>query len=215
VPATLRLSQVIFGVRDLDAAADRLRALGFDVLDGGVHPGVGTANRVVPLGDEYVELLGVVDPDLAAASDYGRSLMRAVESGDRLVRWSLRTDDIEAVAARLGLVVEARRRTRPDGVLLTWRAAGLSLALADASTPFFMQWDDPAQYPGLMPARHPNGARRVAWLEVAPADADRLARWSAGATAPLRVVGDAASPGLLRVAVETDDGEVVLSPSAT
>jgi hypothetical protein len=39
----LRLSQIIFGVNDLDAATSRFRALGFDVLDGGVHPGVGTA----------------------------------------------------------------------------------------------------------------------------------------------------------------------------
>jgi hypothetical protein len=31
----LTLSQIIIGVRDLDAAADRFRTLGFDVLDGG------------------------------------------------------------------------------------------------------------------------------------------------------------------------------------
>ena len=46
----LTLSQVIVGVQDLDAASDRFRAMGFDVLDGGVHPNVGTANRVIPLG---------------------------------------------------------------------------------------------------------------------------------------------------------------------
>jgi len=45
----LALSQVIFGVQDLDAADARMRALGVEVLDGGVHPGLGTANRIVPL----------------------------------------------------------------------------------------------------------------------------------------------------------------------
>ena len=109
----LVLSQIIVGVRDLDAAADRFRALGFDVLDGGVHPGVGTANRVIPLGVQYIELLGVIEPDLASQNDYGRSLVRATADGDRLVRWSLRTDDIEAVAERLGIGVEKRQRARP------------------------------------------------------------------------------------------------------
>src|SRR4051812_27284116 len=75
--AVLRLSQVIFGVGNLDAATDRFRSLGFDVLDGGVHPGVGTANRVIPLGAQYIELLGVVSPDQARQNDYGRSLLRS------------------------------------------------------------------------------------------------------------------------------------------
>ena len=72
----LSLSQIIFGVNDLDAATHRFRAMGFDVLDGGVHPGVGTANRIIPLGAQYIELLGVVAPDLARESEYGRSLLR-------------------------------------------------------------------------------------------------------------------------------------------
>jgi len=72
------LSQVIFGVTDLEAASDRFRTLGFDVLDGGVHPGVGTANRVIPLGAQYIELLAVVSPELARESEYGRSLLRAI-----------------------------------------------------------------------------------------------------------------------------------------
>ena len=46
----LVLSQVIVGVRDLHDATNRFRLLGFDVFDGGVHPGLGTANRVIPLG---------------------------------------------------------------------------------------------------------------------------------------------------------------------
>jgi hypothetical protein len=204
------LSQIIFGVGDLDAATDRFRGLGFDVLEGGVHPGVGTANRVIPLGDQYIELLGVVALEEARASEYGVSLLRAIADGDRLVRWSLRTDTIDDVAARLGIGVEARRRMRPDGELLTWRAAGLDLALADATLPFFMQWDRADQYPGLMAAAHPNGARRVTALTVAPRDAERFEKWTAGADAPLRFPADAA-PGLWSVTVETAGGDLTLS----
>jgi hypothetical protein len=203
------LSQVIFGVTDLEAASDRFRALGFDVLDGGVHPGVGTANRVIPLGAHYIELLAVVSPELARESEYGRSLLRAIAGGDRLVRWSLRTRAIEAVAGRLGIAVEHRKRQRPDGELLTWRAAGLALALADSTMPFFMQWDHEAQYPGALVANHANGARRVTSLSLKPRD-ERFARWIEGADAPLRIVTDT-EPGLCSVGVETTRGELILS----
>jgi hypothetical protein len=203
----LTLSQVIFGVRDLEAATARFRALGFDVLDGGVHPGVGTANRVIPLGEQYLELLGVVAPGEARASEYGRALLRATEDGDRIVRWSLRTDDIEGVAARLGIAVEHRRRKRPDGEVLTWRAAGLEVALADAPMPFFMQWDRADQYPGLMRAEHVNGARSVSRLWVTPADDTRLRTWTEGADARVERASEA-EPGIWSVGVETDAGEL-------
>jgi Glyoxalase-like domain len=56
------LSQIILGVNDLEDATTRLRRGGLEVIDGGVHPGIGTANRIVPLGGQYLQLLGVVDP---------------------------------------------------------------------------------------------------------------------------------------------------------
>ena len=65
-------------IADAVSTTARFRAMGFDVLDGGVHPAVGTANRVIPLGTQYLELLGVVAPELARESEYGRSLLRAI-----------------------------------------------------------------------------------------------------------------------------------------
>jgi hypothetical protein len=206
----LTLSQVIVGVRNLVAAADRFRAMGFDVLDGGVHPGIGTANCVIPLGAQYIELLAVVSPAEARQNEYGRSLLRATADGDRLVRWSLRTDGIEEVAGRLGISVERRRRQRPDGEELTWRAAGLDLALADATLPFFMQWDRPEQYPGALAADHENGARGVTGLVLTPRDAVRFPAFTADADVPVQVV-DRPTGGLWSVGVETDRGELVIS----
>ena len=208
----LELGQVILGVRDLDAATRRMEGLGFSVLDGGVHPGLGTANRIIPLGRQYLELLGVVDPALAAAQWYGRALLARVAGGDRLVRWSLRTDDIDTLAATFGLVPERRQRIRPDGRRLTWRAAGLQEAAEHSWPPFFMHWDDPADFPGALPARHANGAQGVAWLEVATPDPARLQRLMSGGEAPIRVV--AGPPGLHRVAVATRAGELILGVAA-
>ena len=207
--AVLVLSQVIVGVRDLHDATNRFRLLGFDVLDGGVHPGLGTANRVIPLGAQYLELLGVVSPELARDNAFGRALIRATAGGDCLVRWSLRTDAIDEVAGRLGLRVEHRKRVRPDGELLTWRAAGLDLALADGTLPFFMQWDHDEQYPGVMASAHPNGARRVTSLAVTPRDGARFPGWTADADVPLRI-SNGPDPGLWSVAIETDHGELTV-----
>jgi hypothetical protein len=204
----LELGQVILGVRDLDAASRRMEGLGFTVLDGGVHPGLGTANRLIPLGRQYLELLGVVDRALAEAQWYGQALLARIADGDRLVRWSLRTDQIEKIAGALGLVPERRRRIRPDGRPLTWRAAGLREAAAESWPPFFMQWDDPADFPGALPARHANGAQGVAWLEVATPDPARLERLRAGGDAPIRLAPG--PPGLGRVAIATIGGELIL-----
>ena len=45
-----------------------------DSVAGGAHEGVGTHNRLVPLGADYVELLAIADPDEAAASPLGGDL---------------------------------------------------------------------------------------------------------------------------------------------
>jgi len=71
-----------------------------------------------------------------------------------------------------------------------------------------MHWDDPAHYPGAAPVQHPAGAYEVAWLELAPADSERLKRWLGPANPPLRIVEGA--PGLRRVAVRTDAGLLVI-----
>jgi hypothetical protein len=204
----LELSQIIYGVRDLDAASGRIAAHGLTVLTGGRHPGLGTANRIVPLGSAYFEILGVVDEAEARANAYGAALLHQIAAGDRLVRWSLHTDDIERVAAARGLVPEARSRRRPDGTLLTWRAAGLALSLAEGWLPFFMQWDDPGHYPGALPADHPARPHGIAWLSLTPRDPDQLRRWVGEATPPLRLIDGA--PGLHQVCLQTATGTLVL-----
>ena len=203
------IGQVILGVRDLDASTRRFEELGFRVVDGGIHPGLGTANRVIPLGTSYLELLGVIDPDEASASPYGRSLLDRTAVGDRLVRWSIRTTAIERVSARLGLTPERRQRLRPDATLLTWRAAGLELSLREAWLPFFMQWDDPGQFPGAIPVAHPIGACALSWLQVSTPDPDKLARWTE--TEPdLPVHHGHSRPGIDAVAISTEHGVIII-----
>ena len=64
-----RIDHVVLGVRDLDGAARRLlEDFGLASVFGGHHVGWGTGNLIVPLGLNYVELLGVVDEKQATQS---------------------------------------------------------------------------------------------------------------------------------------------------
>ena len=93
--------------------------------------------------------------------------------------------------------------------MLSWRAAGLELALRDPWLPFFMQWDDPADYPGALPVVHPVGECALAWLQISTSDPDRLVRWTAGESGlPLR--RGAADSGIDAVAISTPNGDVVI-----
>ena len=211
----LEIDHVILGVHDLDAATRRMEDVGFGVVDGGRHVGLGTANRVVPIprahgaAPHYLELLGVVDRREAEACEFGRRLLARIAGGDRLTRWCFQTDDLDGVATRLALTPQARGRLRPDGVRLTWRAAGLDASLKESWLPFFVAWDEPSMHPGATPVTHRTTPLGIAWVELATDDRARLARYVADGSADIRVVPGA--PGLRRCAIATDAGDVLIT----
>lgn len=57
------LDHVVIQAAELDKAADVWRSLGFTVSDRGTHSAVmGTGNYTIMLGEDYIELLGVLTP---------------------------------------------------------------------------------------------------------------------------------------------------------
>src|SRR5207247_9143223 len=84
-PTTLvavELDHVVIAVRDLTGAARAMDAtFGLASIEGGRHPGRGTANRIVPLGDAYLELVTVVDEAEAGQSPFGRWVARRAHEG--------------------------------------------------------------------------------------------------------------------------------------
>ena len=206
----LRIDHVVYAVRDLDDTAARLRReLGLDSIPGGRHPKWGTGNRIVPLGEDYLELIAVIDPDEAAGDPFGRAVLAETEGGDHLFSTSVATDDIEGVAARLGLEVRPGERARPDGTVLRWRSAGAEDPRRERWLPFFITWDVPAEmHPGRARSGHGVRATGITWVEVS-GDADRLFEWLGGDELPIRVVDG--PPGLLGVGLATaDGGELIL-----
>jgi hypothetical protein len=207
----LSFDHVIYGTRDMDEAARRWREeFGLDSYAGGRHPGQGTGNRIVPLGADYLELMGIVDPDEASSSAIGGWLGSTIAGGDRLFGWCLRTDDIDEVSRRLGLDPIEWTRERPDGEVLRWRLAGLERSLVEPSLPFFIQWGVPDErLPGRSNADHRITVDGIAWIEVA-GDAAAIADSLGGADLDVRVTSGGA-PGVSSVAVNTAAGELVIT----
>ena len=99
-------------VRDLDTAAATYSRLGFTVTGLGLHTGLGTANRLVMLGDDYVELLGVREPN-----EWNEQFRACLEQREGL--WMVALSSPDATAAyrqfhAVGIPVhEPFRFTRP------------------------------------------------------------------------------------------------------
>jgi Glyoxalase-like domain len=182
----VRIDHVIWATRDLDAAAEHFeRDHGLAAVSGGRHAGMGTHNRIVPLGGGYLELLAVADPEEAAASPLGS---RIAAAGEGWLGWAVVVDDVEPIAARLGTDVLTLSR---DG--FSARLTGVAEALAEPALPFFLQRDEGTPDPG-----EGADAGGLQWVEVA-GDAERLREWLGGVGLPVRV--QPGEPQLLAVGV--------------
>jgi Glyoxalase-like domain len=175
------LDHILIAVDDLDAAARQVEErYGLASVEGGRHQGLGTANRIVPLGKTYLELVAVVDDAEAAGSAFGSW----VAGGDipRLMGWCVRTDDLSGVAGRLGLTIADGARARPDGTVLRWRMAGLERSADEPSLPFFIEWGTGTPYPGEALSQ----SATIDELRL-QGDPDPIADWAGDTNVPLSV----------------------------
>jgi hypothetical protein len=210
----LSVDHVVFAVADLDAAATRfLRDAGLASVPGGRHPRWGIANRIVPLGDAYLELIAVEDPTAATASPFGRAVAGATTDGDRWLTWAVRDDRLDATAARLGLTIEAGERARPDGQTLRWRNAGIEDPTRSPDLPFFIVWDGPeAMHPGRTLLEDPSRADGIAWIELG---GDRSASRRAGQVARSDDAGDGGSSSGRPDAADRRRSSITRTPART
>lgn len=182
---------------------------GLAAVAGGRHTGHGTGNRLVPLGDAYLELLEVIDRTEAQTSPFGRWVLDRPQHGLGLV--CLRTGDADAVAARLDREPVAMSRVTTDGTELRWRLVGLDDALGPARLPFFIQWElAGAPHPGAMRAGHRVDPVGITALELG-GDPARVQRWVGDHDLPIRFVGG--PPGPRSVTVATSRGPFQLTPT--
>jgi hypothetical protein len=204
----LELDHVLLAVSDLDVGAAEAEArYGLASFEGGRHPGWGTANRIVPLGDTYLELVSVVDAAEAAASAFGRWISSAAAPHLRPLGWAVRTDALETVARRLRLTPQCGSRLTSDGQRLSWRVAGIEQAAKEPSLPFFIEWAPGTPFPGGTPARHRRGPVSLARLEIR-GDAERHTAWLGRHDLPVTCADGA--PAITRVILNAPECEIAL-----
>lgn len=214
------IDHVLLPVADLEEGARSLRERhGLQAIPGGRHPKIGTANMIVPLGRQYLELIAIADPREAAASRLGKRIPPALDERRMFVDWALRTRDLDAMRGKLLAagwdmppMGEGSRR-RPDGQVLHWRTQDANTGAARTAIPFVIEWDVPeGLHPGEAAAEHPSGAtalRRVVVGARNPARVSEQLQLLLG-DSDLYEVRKAASDGILELVLDSPHGDLVI-----
>jgi hypothetical protein len=154
------LDHILLGCSDLDRGIAFVQErTGIPPAFGGVHPGRGTRNALISLGEprreelnprRYLEIIAP-DPKQSGVKQY--SVIAKLKE-PRLIGWAAHRDDLEQFAARLrqnGIEFEGPQpgsRQRPDGKVLHWKA----LRLKDdhgGLLPFFIEWSADTTHPSV------------------------------------------------------------------
>jgi hypothetical protein len=147
MPIAVRLDHVSYAV-NADAFAPTVSRLGSLLgaafSDGGLHPGYGTRNAVLPLaGGSYVEVVAALDHPATDRAPFGQAVRRRAKLGGGWLGWVVGVDDLTPFEARLGRPAGEGHRRRPDGTLLKWRQIGVLELMVDPQLPYLIQWEVP------------------------------------------------------------------------
>ena len=185
----LGIDHVVIAVADPDEAAAQLeRELGLAATGGGRHDALGTFNRLIWLGESYIELIGVFDRALAESSWIGAPTLRALDTGGGFVTWAIATDDLErdmaalrGAGSDLGQPIAGERR-RTDGQIVRWRLS-MPRQLGPDDPQFLIEHDPtsaewtPTDRANRSAQRHPIGwPVRLEALELPVDDVTRTIR---------------------------------------
>ena len=144
------LDHLLLGCNDLDKGIAFVeQKLGVRAAFGGVHPGRGSRNALLALGErKYLEIIA---PDPKQPESADQRELHLIKT-PKLIGWAAHVDDIEAVkskltAAKIGFnPVLAGQRQRPSGQTLRWKALSLSDDKGGL-LPFFIEWSKESPHP--------------------------------------------------------------------
>lgn len=139
------LDHVLWAVPDLDKGmAEIERLTGVAPKIGGRHPGVGTYNALLAIGEKtFLEIIAP-DPSQDRFSSFG-NLVKGVTQ-PHLVTWVARTSDARRLSDQVqkgGLlpgVILALSRRRPDGTSVSWRTITIGGHNHGPIVPYFIEW---------------------------------------------------------------------------
>jgi hypothetical protein len=164
------LDHILLGCSDLNTGIAYVEEkTGVHAAAGGVHPGRGTQNALLSLGE--MRYLEIIAPDPAQANSKNAMAVRVKALTEpHLVGWAAHPGDLAAYAKKLrqaGIAFTgptAGSRKRPDGQLLQWQTLDLK---DDASglLPFFIEWAAGSPHPS---ADAPKGCSLTAFAAQTP-----------------------------------------------
>ena len=120
-------------------------------IEGGSHPGAGTRNALLSMGNrQYIEIISI-DTKQTATSQTAELIRRL--RAPQLITWAAATTNIVSLlhlAKEAGFAFEGPingSRVKPDGGILRWKTLRVLTDCGDA-IPFFIEWD-------AVPCTHP------------------------------------------------------------
>jgi hypothetical protein len=142
----LGIDHIVIAVRDPDRAAELITAeVGLEAGGGGRHPRSGTFNRLIWLGDAYLELMGVSDPELARGQGVGAATLKLLEhEREGFAAFAIASDALAADLQTLRSQGAPYRdpkpgeRERPDGEVVRW-ATSLPDRVGPDGLPFLIE----------------------------------------------------------------------------
>jgi hypothetical protein len=168
----VRIDHLVWYSPELASGERHFAAMDSAPAYGGEHPGDGTCNSLLSLGEAtYVEILAR-DPKQAASALDGEL---AGLKGEGLYHWAVGGVDLPGIVRKARAaghktsdVVTGGRR-KPDGKLLNWSLVGLHDHPFGALLPFFIDWRD-CEHPAVSAPR----GGRFGGIELFSPDATRL-----------------------------------------
>jgi catechol 2,3-dioxygenase-like lactoylglutathione lyase family enzyme len=168
------LDHILLGCNDLERGTAFVeKRTGVRAAFGGVHPGRGTQNALLSLGERrYLEIIAP-DPKQPSVEQFS-AITKLKEP--RLIGWAEHRDDLEQFAAKLrqeGIECEGPRagsRQRPDGKVLHWKTLTLKNDHGGL-LPFFIEWSKDSVHPS---ADAPKGCTLKRFEATTPETEDLL-----------------------------------------
>jgi hypothetical protein len=146
------LDHILLGVPNLESGIAFVEGhTGVRAFFGGVHPGRGTQNALLSLGERrYLEIIAP-DPAQPDAKNPIAAEIRSLKE-PRLVGWAAHPGNLSSFAEKLraaGISFQGPTpgsRKRPDGRLLHWQTLNLADD-SDGLLPFFIEWAPDSPHP--------------------------------------------------------------------
>ena len=164
------LDHILLGANDLQQGIEFVeKHTGVRAAFGGVHPGRGTQNALLSLGERrYLEIIA---PDPAQSEVKGRLGPRLLSLTEpKLVSWAAHPGTLTTFAASLrtrGFACAGPTpgsRQRSDGKLLQWQTLALDDDM-DGLLPFFIEWSADTIHPSV---DSPKGCSLLEFAAEAP-----------------------------------------------